>query len=366
MDTEKLSMTFFWPWMLLMIPLPVLIRWLTLHGYLKHLREEQRGALKLPGFKDLEALVINQRKSRFWHKELFFPWLIWILLIIAVAQPLWMSDKTSRPVTGRDLMLLIDTSGSMRQMDFTRLTADVRQEVKDSLSTQRVSSMDYSSISRLGLVKILAAEFVRQRHGDRIGLILFGERPYLRAGLTFDRNAVEQLIGETEIALAGESTAIGDAIGLAIKRMQNLPAKNRVIVLLTDGGNNEGMVNPVKAAEVAAQTGIRIYTIGIGKTTNPGPNPYGIWSAENAQRFDETVLKAIAKISGGQYFHALDSSGLSAAYQRLNELEPALHPGSSKHLAYVLYPWPLGLALLLSVLGMISNRLPQLEVMRHD
>ena len=360
-------MTFFWPWMFLLLPLPVIIRWLTLHGYLRNSREDQPGALKLPGFKDLEALIISQRKSRFWHKELFLPWLIWILLVIAVAQPLWMSDKTSRPVSGRDLMLLIDTSGSMRQMDFTRLINNTRQkQAKDNLSSQRVSSMDYSSISRLGLVKILAADFVRQRHGDRIGLILFGERPYLRAGLTFDRAAVEQLIGETEIALAGESTAIGDAIGLAIKRMQNLPANNRVIVLLTDGGNNEGMVSPVKAAEVAAQTGIRIYTIGIGKATNPGPNPFGIWSAENAQRFDESVLKAVAKISEGQYFHALDSYGLSEAYQRLNELEPALHPESKKHLAYALYPWPLGLALLLSVWGMISNRLPQLEVLVHD
>ncbi len=373
--------TFFWPWLLLLLPLPLLFRKLFGSSLLEkgldnesdnvsenelHKNAEQLAiseALKLPDYNELVTITAKKQTVGLWHNHLIIPWLIWILLVISVSQPLWMDDKQPIPVTGRDLMLLIDVSGSMRQMDFISQSKnnDLNRQAAD-LSSQNIEQLKKTGISRLEVVKQVAAKFVRQRIGDRTGLILFGDKPYLRAALSYDRNAVEQLIMESEIALAGEATAIGDAIGLAIKRMRDLPAKSRVIVLLTDGANNEGLVNPRKAAQLAYQQGIRIYTIGIGKQTIPGPNPYGIWSADNAQRYEKTVLKDMAQITGGHFFHALDSEGIQAAYDRLNELEPTLAQNVHKHLAYALYPWSLAGAVLLSIFGLLSSRLLQAEL----
>ena len=367
--------TFFWPWLLLLLPLPLLIKKLftsLLENVLENKSQKNTEkftiteALKLPDYNNLVAITSKKQTVSLWHNRQIIPWIIWVLLVISVSQPLWMDDKQPIPVTGRDLMLLIDVSGSMRQMDFIRLNnKDDLNRKPAKLSSQNIEQLKNPGISRLDVVKEVAARFVRQRTGDRTGLILFGDKPYLRAALSYDRNAVEQLIMESEIALAGESTAIGDAIGLAIKRMRDLPSKSRVIVLLTDGANNEGLINPRKAAQLASEQGIRIYTIGIGKQTIPGPNPYGIWSADNAQRYEKTVLKDMAQITGGHFFHALDSEGIQAAYDRLNELEPALTWNVHKHLAYALYPWSLACAVLLSIFGLFSNRLLQLESFSH-
>lgn len=355
-------MTFFWPWFLLLLPLPLLIIWLKNISGLNHSETSFNDAIRLPGYEEVEELSLSNNQFKFWHYRILLPFIIWSLLVVSIAQPLWLDDNKKVPISGRDLMLLIDASGSMRQMDFARLNIPHSNQFKSkTLSSQKIDTVDYTSISRLELVKQLAGFFIKKRTGDRVGLILFGDRPYLRAGLSFDLRAIEQLIYESEIALAGESTAIGDAIGLAIKRMKNLPSQSRVIVLLTDGGNNEGMVSPIKAAQIAKSMGIRIYTIGIGKASHPGPNPYGVWSSENAQRFEESVLTEIAETTGGHYFYALDSKGLQTAYQQLDRLEPALHPDIQKQLAYALYPWTLTAALLLSIWGMFTNRLPQLE-----
>ncbi len=181
-------------------------------------------------------------------------------------------------------------------------------------------------------------------------MILFGDKPFLRAPLSHDHETIKQLIEESEIALAGESTAIGDAIGLAIKRMRNLDSESRVIVLLTDGTNNEGNLPPRQAAEVAKAFGVRIYTIGVGSADAPAPNPYGKWSTEGAQRFEQSVLKSVSDITEGFYFHALDTEGLQAAYEKLDELEPSLGKDLYKYLGESLYHWPLALALLISLL----------------
>lgn len=354
--------TFFWPWLLLLIPLPLLVRRLARpvsqsHSEQYFFTESHTEALQLPDYNELRSMTTEQGQSRSWHHRLIVPWLIWVMLVISAAQPLWLDDKQPIPVTGRDLMLLLDVSGSMRQMDFTRINSNQDAIHKSgNLSSQQVEQLDRNSVSRLEVVKQVAAEFVQQRKGDRTGLILFGDKPYLRAALSYDRNAIRQLIFESEIALAGESTAIGDAVGLAIKRMRNLPAKSRVIVLLTDGANNEGMVNPGQAAQLAAAQNIKIYTIGIGKQNSPGPNPYGIWSADNAQRFEKSVLQYMAKITGGHFFHALDSEGIQQAYDQLNMLEPNLTQNVYKHLALALYPWTLVCALILSVIRLIRSR----------
>jgi Ca-activated chloride channel family protein len=367
-------MTFFWPWVFLLLPLPLLFR-----RWIKPATATPVGsthlALKIPVFNDVfnnvpknvlinqVALFTTEQPETLWHKRLITPALIWLLLVTSAAQPLWLDDNQPTPVSGRDLILVIDISGSMRQMDFERLDTSqsgttARISTQSQLTSQKVEQLKLLNVSRLEVVKEVAAKFVAERHGDRIGLILFGDKPYLRASPSYDRQAVISLIKESEIALAGESTAIGDAIGLAIKRLQDLQSQSRVIILLTDGANNEGMVSPRRAAQLAAMQGIRIYTIGIGKQEIPGPNPYGVWSSQNARQFEKEVLRDIAQLADGQFFHALDTVGLQSAYQQLDQLEPSLSDDARLYFAQPLYPWTLAAALLLSVLGFIRGWLP--------
>ncbi|HHH38589.1 MAG TPA: VWA domain-containing protein [Sedimenticola sp.] len=313
---------FAWPWLFLLLPLPLLARhWLPPRpgraGY----------ALPVPFFSTLARLTDRRVAARGHRLRLLLALLAWSLLVTAAARPLWFGRFQDQPTTGRDLMLLVDISGSMRTMDF-------HQQGK--------------TLSRLEMVKRLAGRFIERREGDRLGLILFGARPYLRAPLTYDRRAVRELLTEAEVALAGEQTAIGDAVGLALKRMRDLPAGSRVLVLLSDGANNQGRLGPVQAAELARELGVRIYTIGIGRERTAGPNPYGAWSARGSDRFGRQLLERLAESTGGTYFHVLDSAGLEAAYRSLDRLEPSLGVAARRALATPLYPWPLALALVVA------------------
>ncbi|PLY16867.1 MAG: BatB protein [Sedimenticola sp.] len=320
--------TFFWPWAMLLLPLPLLLR-----GWLRPRRHYSQ-ALKLPFFAEVSDLAASNHGRLALLRSALPPFLVWTLLVCSLAQPLWVGDDQPVPVTGRDLMLLIDVSGSMRQMDFVQ---------------------DGEAADRLTVVKRVASQFVEGRRGDRVGLILFGDKPYLRASLTHDRGAIIELIAEAEIALAGETTAIGDAIGLAIKRMRELVSDSRVIVLLTDGANNQGQINPRQAARLASAMGIRVYTIGVGAPDTPAPNPYGVWSGSNAGRFEQEVLEDMAALSNGRFFHVLDSAGLQAAYDQLDRLEPALGEDAYHYFAAPLYPWTLALALLLHLLMLLPG-----------
>ncbi len=313
---------FHWPWAFLLLPLPLLaLRWLPP-------QRQFPNALRVPFYQRLRAAESQPSKRRR-QRVPTIPLLIWLLLLFALSQPLWLGNDRPRPISGRDLMLLIDVSGSMRRMDFT---------------------LDGKAADRLSVVKRVAARFTHGRRGDRLGLILFGDKAYLRASPSHDHQAVIELIDEAEIALAGESTAIGDALGLAVKYLRRLDSASRVAVLLTDGANNEGRILPRQAARLARQEGIRVYTIGVGAPDVPAPNPYGPWSSEAAGRFEREVLRDMAGITGGHFFHALDSDGLQQAYDRLDLLEPALGADVQHYLAQPLYPWPLGLALTLSML----------------
>ncbi len=323
--------TFLWPWLWLLLPAPLLARrWLPPNRHFP-------GALKIPFYAQIQAQSQSRPGFGGWHRDSLLPLLIWFLLVATVAQPLWVGDDQPQPISGRDLMLLLDVSGSMRRMDFQRAGEPV---------------------SRLDMVKQVAGHFVEGRRGDRVGLILFGDKAYLRASPSHDHAAIQALIAESEIALAGESTAIGDAIGLAIKRLQPLRSQSRVAILLTDGANNEGRIAPRQAAQLALQEGIRIYTIGVGAADSPAPNPYGVWSSANAGRFEQAVLQEIAETTQGRFFHVLDAAGLQQAYDQLDRLEPALGEDIHKYYAAPLYPWPLALALLLSLWRVYPKRRP--------
>jgi Ca-activated chloride channel family protein len=254
--------------------------------------------------------------------------LLWLAIIIAGSQPKWVGDAITLPSSGRDLLLAVDISGSMGTEDM-------------SLSGQMVT--------RLAAVKAVVGEFVERRRGDRLGLILFGSQAYLQAPLTFDRNTINTLLTETPLGIAGGKTAIGDAIGLSVKRLLDRPAANRVLILLTDGVNNVGEVSPIQAAKLAAQEGITIYTIGFGadqmevsgllfnRTVNP--------SAE----LDTETLTEIADLTGGLYQRARSTQELASIYLALDELEPIEVDQETYRPEKSLFFWPLGSALVLSL-----------------
>ena len=323
------SLQLAWPWMLLLIPLPFLVRLLT-----RPVSPTANGALFAPFTESLEDSAgtpssIPTRKRLISGIAL----LCWLLLILAAARPQWLGEAVELPETGRNLLLAVDVSGSMEAQD-----------------------MDRSGWNRLDVVKQVAGDFIERREGDRIGLILFGSQAYLQTPLTFDRTTVKTLLEESVIGIAGRETAIGDAIGMALKRLKENRGET-VLILLTDGANTAGHVLPSKAAEIAAQQGLRIHTIGVGAPPNAGWGLFGMRMVNPGSALDEKTLKAIADKTGGRYFRATDRRALQQIYQRLDELEPVTEGGRVVRPVDELYDWPLGLGFLLSLtLSLIALR----------
>jgi Ca-activated chloride channel family protein len=223
--------------------------------------------------------------------------------------------------------------------------------------------------NRLMVVKSVVGDFVRRREGDRLGLILFGSNAYLHVPLSFDRETVRQLLNEAQVGFAGKQTAIGDALGIAVKRLQDRPESSRVLILLTDGANTAGQIAPRQAAELAAQQGLRVYTIGVGAEAMELPGLFG--SAFGARRInpsadlDEDTLQYIASATGGRYFRARDQQELEAIYAELDRLEPVEQEAESYRPLRSLHHWPLGAALLLS-LALASRAVLRPRVRRRD
>ncbi|MDA0289248.1 MAG: VWA domain-containing protein, partial [Proteobacteria bacterium] len=230
---------FLWPWVALVWPLPLLIRWLW------PATPVPPQALQIPFLERLQQLSDSSQTPRFKTQQLAFllALVCWTLLVGAATRPQWVGEPISLPVSGRSLMLAVDLSGSMKEEDL---------------------QLSGNPTNRLNVVKNVLQEFITRRDGDRLGLILFGEQAYLQTPLTFDRKTVQQMLLESEIGLAGERTAIGNAIGLGVKRLQGLEESERVLILLTDGANTAGDISPEQAARLAEQAGVRIYTIGVG------------------------------------------------------------------------------------------------------
>lgn len=315
------ELQFAWPWSFALLPLPLLIAWL-----LPRARRGGEGALRIPFYAALEGdLVSPDERRRRWPAWLAA--LAWLFLIIAAARPQWVGGPVQVPLSGRDLMLAVDLSGSMKQRDM------------------RIGNRE---VDRLTAVKQVAGDFIQRRAGDRLGLILFGDRAYLQAPLTFDRETVRALLEEAAIGLAGENTAIGDAIGLAVKRLRESPENNRVLILLTDGQNNAGSIDPLRAADLAAQEHIRIYTIGIGGE-RVMRGLFGMTVLAGSE-LDEDSLRSIAHKTGGRYFRARNPRELDAIYSELDRLEPASREERLYRPVAERFRWPLGVALSLSVI----------------
>jgi len=248
-----------------------------------------------------------------------------MMLIAAIARPQWIGEPIELPNTGRDLMLGLDLSGSM--------------QIEDMQIGSRL-------VSRITAVKAIAADFTQRRKGDRVGLILFGTRAYLQAPLTFDLDTVTQFIEEAQLGFAGEDTAIGDALGLAIKRLRERPASSRIFILLTDGQDTASTVDPMEAAALAAQLDVKIYTIGISRNLGRSGN--------GRAEVDEAMLNAVAESTGGRYFRATSPAELEAVYALLDELEPVEQEASTfrpkRALSWIPLLCALALATLLAIL----------------
>lgn len=313
---------FAWPWVFALAPLPWLLRLLLPPA------DNGEAALQVSFLRELESLSGRQARSLLpgWRQQLPLL-LIWLCLLLAAARPQWLGESVAQPASGRDLLIAVDVSGSM---DY----ADMR--------------WDGQEISRLNLVKLLFGDFIEERHGDRVGLILFGSRAFLQSPLTFDRKTVRIWLDEARHNIAGPQTAIGDAIGLAVKRLRQRPSESRVLILITDGANNSGEIDPMIAARLAAEEGVRIYTVGIGADPQAS-GVLGMLGITPGLDLDEPTLAGIAELTGGEYFRARDAQELQRIETTLDRLEPVeQNPALSRRIA-ALYAWPLALALLLSM-----------------
>lgn len=283
------------PWYLLALAIPLLLAWLQrLLG--------RRPYLKFSFYNPAQDLILKQSSA--WLKVT--PLLLYLTMacfVVALAQPQWGRKETEVTSEGIDIMLSIDASGSMAAMDF---------------------KLDGEAVDRLTVVKKVVTEFLRKQQGDRIGMVIFGEYAYTQVPLTLDYDVLIQLLDHISIGIAGDGTAIGDGLALAVKRLKDLQSKSKVIILLTDGRSNAGKISPEKAAEIAKTFGIKVYTIGIG-TKGPVPFPQpGIFGSRLVYvnlDMDESALKEIAKVTGGRYFFATDTRKLEAIYNEISRLE---------------------------------------------
>ena len=319
-----------WPLVLLLLPLPLLVYLLWPAA-----GQAQQAALRVPVIDDFQLGAASGASisPRRWQQWLSL--LAWILLVLAASRPQWLGEAIAIPVSGRDLVLAVDLSDSMRTGDF---------------------KIEGKQVNRLQATKQVASEFIEGRHGDRLGLILFGTQAYLQAPLTFDSKTVNRLLQESAIGLAGERTAIGDAIGLAIKRLDPETDNSRVLILMTDGANTAGEVTPLKAAQLAADRSLKIYTIGIGADEQIENTWFGLRRVNPSAQLDEETLREIARISGGRYFRARDSEALAQIYQLLDELEPIASDTQNLRPVRALFVWPLAIALLLAAV-LVAPRL---------
>ncbi|WP_396586190.1 vWA domain-containing protein [Bermanella sp. R86510] len=314
-------LSFDWPWLFILLPLPLLVYWFApakqiaseaifAPSLMMLAEEKQDGAKQQPMFiKMLAALA-------------------WACLICAIARPIYVGDEQSLTQSDRNMMLAVDISKSMLEKD-----------------------MQYQGqlIDRLQTIKAVVTDFVEKRKGDRLGLILFGEQAYIQTPLTFDLATLKQLLDEAVVGLAGNKTAIGDAIGLGVKRLQALPESNRVLILLTDGQNTAGNIEPLKAAELAAQAGVKVYTVGIGADELVVQGFFGPRRINPSRDLDEETLTQIAQSTGGQYYRARNLAELDSIYSELNKIEPIDSDDQRFRPQKSLLHFPLALGLLISM-----------------
>ncbi len=303
-----------WPWLLGLLPLPWLMARLLPPA-------PSPAAVYLP------LALTAQASAQAAANRPWLAWAAWFALVLAASRPVWIGEPVQLPASGRDMVLAVDLSDSMNERDI---------------------AYRGQTVQRLAVVQAVAGEFIDRRNGDRIGLVLFGENAYLQSPLSLDRSTTRQLLDEAEVGLAGGKTAIGDALGVAIKHLLDAGRnEDRVVVLLTDGENNAGRLSPEKATELAAQSGVRVHTIGFSgeKTVRLGP-----FVQTRPSPIDSRSLERIAAATGGRFFAAQSVAELEQIYALMDEIEPSEVETLSFRPQKSLLHWPLALALLLGLL----------------
>lgn len=323
-------MSLAYPWLLLLALLPLL-----LIG-----RNRSKQAVDAPvipvghWLSGLPGVSTRGRATPRWRQLMLL--VAWLCLVLAVARPQHVGEQIQMPVSGRDLMLVVDISPSMDEQDMV---------------------LSGRAINRLQAVKRVLDDFIDHREGDRLGLILFGTEPYVQAPLTFDRETIRTLLRESGIGMAGRATAIGDAIGLSIQRLRDRPQQQRVVIMLTDGANTAGQIAPDKAAEIAQAAGVRIYTVGIGADSMLQRGLLGSRQVNPSRDLDENLLTRMAQQTGGRYFRARSLPELEMIYDSINQLEPIEQEGQFYRPITELYVWPAGIAVALWLMVLAAQLL---------
>jgi Ca-activated chloride channel homolog len=332
--------SFAWPWMAVLLVLPFLV-----HGMGKRARIDDAQSAPEIFFPNINRLkrIFPQQEAIKPANGLYLPALalLWLCLVSALMRPELVDQFAQLRTSGYDLMLAVDLSGSMQALDYQR---------------------NGEQISRIDIVKSVVSNFISQRQGDRVGLILFGSNAYLHVPLTLDTLSVRNMLNNVAVGEAGDQTAIGDAIGLAVHNLRSRPEKSRVIVLLTDGIDNASTIPPLEAAELARQYGIKIYTIGVGgKGLVPFPQGFG-QTVLTEFDLDEGLLQKIASATGGSYFRAANTQALQNIYVQINKLEKTNADARTYTISRPLYRYPIAIALILLLLIELS---PMLRTSRY-
>lgn len=284
-------MNFLWPWIFILLPIPL---WFEFqresHSHVASIEISPRLAFALND--------VNENNASLFNIDKMLAWLIWLSLLTAIAQPGKPDIATVQPASGRAISVVIDLSGSMEREDF-----EWQGEITN----------------RLSVVKAAAAEFIQARNGDRVSLVLFASEAYIASPLTFDLTAVQHQLAVAGIGMAGRATGIGDALGLAIQSLADDPSTEKAIVLLSDGTNNAGAVEPESAAALAAERGVRVHTIAMGSDRERED----AYSMAPSADLDEDTLKQIAQRAGGQFYRAKTSQDLTEIYTTIDKLETA-------------------------------------------
>ena len=319
--------TLSYPWLLLLVLVPPVLRRL-LPAY-----REARPALAVPWFRRMADLLgqtpaRGAEVARAGLPKLLFLWLLWALLVVAIARPQYLEPPVSRTLPTRDLMLLVDLSGSMETADFNNAAGE--------------------TVDRLTAVKEVLDEFLTRREGDRVGLIVFGNAAFTQVPFTQDLEAARILLEETRVRMAGPRTAFGDAIGLAITLFEESEVEDRVVIALTDGNDTGSRVPPAEAARIAEDRGISIHVIGVGDP-----------AAVGEEQLDEEALRTVATTTGGRYFHAADRDELQEIYAELDRIGTREVETATYRPRRDLFHWPLAVFLVLSLLvhaGLLLRR----------
>ena len=309
------------PWVICALPLPLLI-WF----FLPKAKFTVTSALKVPFFNLLQNAITTKLIVFDSKKILWFLFAIYTFLLLALSGPRYVGAPRPLAHESYNIMLVLDVSPSMGINDM---------------------SLNGQQVTRLDAVKHAAKQFILNRSGDKIGLILFGERPYLLTPLTFDKQNLLMRLDDATIGLAGKSTSTGDSIGLAIKKFQNIPAKGRMIVLLTDGASNSGILSPLRAAKIARNNKIKVYTIGLHSSVDPQSFSGMFLNANGMADLDEETLKRVAKITDGRYFRATSHKSLQNIYASIDKMAKVTQEEKTVRPQHEYYPWLLAISFIL-------------------